>query len=1038
MRPVARGAWPELLREHNNTTRPTTFRGPGAKVAGREKDNANENERSNAGKSAEADEYEDEVADAEGYDGVEGSEYENTSEFSGEREEELSEPGGLASGALGASIEAKKPIPASEKQPNSLQSQVQLRIQEEETQQRVLESQTTLELDSLYPRPKRLQNITISDDRSVGSEFELTRRILQVLKPKETKSLPSETEAEKDPAEKKPAEKVSSQPIPLLPNHSPSGQRTFKSPVLQSYHMELMRLEQQNKERNTMSKQGVRPATLGQSGMPVRMARPSTGDLGSSSDAVLTKDDMQSLPAQTSLDSKVSVQNKIEGSAPKSQPDLLSTEAIALGIPNVSTLNPESLQVYIQKLQGKAGELENLLKEQEPSRFQLIHRIINSPKFTSLFFDKPQWFIAEDDSMALKSSLPLSDISTFPDKHPDVSFVVYRDYYSTSVRFQKSDKSEAVPEVQHSEECIYTYAKDLTAGVTKFLRSMPEFLDDYTAFKSKGTPVAPYFIFYHSRHLVEEVLNGLNDKERRQFKLLYDYIMSEYSSVYQEVDSLLERGKITFKYIKYLFKPRDILVVGQGDDIRGVLATSWLEIAPEYDQPRGKSTQEERRVRWNISSSSWRFNGVFSHLIEMMHLDIDQNDDSEKNIECLNLRPLKFVGKQSDGRLRRRGEMFWKCRNRHFVSHHEDKGRDSHHSGDDRYMVDLKTYSELHPPDTTKYSYREEEYNDDLSAEDMEQDTPPNSNFVYLVPIKIKAYNLKQKRWVDLRVDCLSEVVWNKEAFKSLVLDNKTKNLIQALISNQLEAEKSTDLISGKGNGLILLLHGGPGTGKTLTAESVAEIAEKPLYPVTCGDIGTEPEKVEMYLESVLHLGKTWDCVVLLDEADVFLEQRSLADLQRNALVSVFLRVLEYHDGILILTSNRVGTFDEAFKSRIQLALHYANLSPYQREKIWRNFFERLRKLEVEKVDFDDLEDHLEHLSKIKMNGRQIRNAITTARQYAKWKAETLNYAMLKDIVETSGRFDVYLEKLNGGYSQDQLAEDEGIRLSETADLDCS
>ena len=61
-------------------------------------------------------------------------------------------------------------------------------------------------------------------------------------------------------------------------------------------------------------------------------------------------------------------------------------------------------------------------------------------------------------------------------------------------------------------------------------------------------------------------------------------------------------------------------------------------------------------------------------------------------------------------------------------------------------------------------------------------------------------------------------------------------------------------------------------------------------------------------------------CVALLDEGDVFLEQRTLTDLDRNALASVFLRVLEYYEGILILTSNRVGTFDEAFKSRIQLS----------------------------------------------------------------------------------------------------------------------
>ncbi len=41
---------------------------------------------------------------------------------------------------------------------------------------------------------------------------------------------------------------------------------------------------------------------------------------------------------------------------------------------------------------------------------------------------------------------------------------------------------------------------------------------------------------------------------------------------------------------------------------------------------------------------------------------------------------------------------------------------------------------------------------------------------------------------------------------------------------------------------------------------SVAELAEMPLYSVTCGDIGTSPEAVEKYLNSVLHLGKKWNC----------------------------------------------------------------------------------------------------------------------------------------------------------------------------------
>lgn len=66
-----------------------------------------------------------------------------------------------------------------------------------------------------------------------------------------------------------------------------------------------------------------------------------------------------------------------------------------------------------------------------------------------------------------------------------------------------------------------------------------------------------------------------------------------------------------------------------------------------------------------------------------------------------------------------------------------------------------------------------------------------------------------------------------------------------------------------------------------------------------------------------MDLSATWRAVLLIDEADVFLERRSPHDINGNAIVGVFLRVLEYCTGILFLTSNRVTTIDEAFRSRI-------------------------------------------------------------------------------------------------------------------------
>lgn len=345
-------------------------------------------------------------------------------------------------------------------------------------------------------------------------------------------------------------------------------------------------------------------------------------------------------------------------------------------------------------------------------------------------------------------------------------------------------------------------------------------------------------------------------------------------------------------------------------------------------------------------------------------------------------------------------------------------------------MIDHLTYRSLHKDNQYENIGWKKGLKDELGSEAMARDDPPDDDFELLLPLTIKGYNLRRKKWYDLMADRVADVKWNKEAFQKVVIDRKAKDLIRALVSNQLAAEVSTDLIAGKGNGLILLLHGSPGTGKTLTAESVAEIAEKPLYRVTCGDVGTQAEAVEKYLESVFHLGKLWNCVVLLDEADVFLEQRSLEDLQRNALVSVFLRVLEYYEGILVLTSNRVGIFDEAFKSRIQLALHYPNLGPYQRLRIWENFIDRLESFHDNSMDIADLRDHLDDLKEEKMNGRQIRNAITTARQYAEWKKTTLTYEHLRDVIDVSGRFDKYLDKLNGGFTQDELAEDDGLRLA--------
>ncbi|KAF2103666.1 P-loop containing nucleoside triphosphate hydrolase protein [Rhizodiscina lignyota] len=312
---------------------------------------------------------------------------------------------------------------------------------------------------------------------------------------------------------------------------------------------------------------------------------------------------------------------------------------------------------------------------------------------------------------------------------------------------------------------------------------------------------------------------------------------------------------------------------------------------------------------------------------------------------------------------------------------------------------------------------------------------PSDVCFLLMAP-DIHGFYLNEKKWIKLYVEYIEPVTWNKKAFERLVLPDQTKDLVRALVTVRTSqrgvkqglgvAGKRTDITNGKGNGLIMLLHGGPGTGKTLTAESVAEIAEMPLYRVTCGDIGTNAEAVEQYLNTVLHLGNAWNCVLLLDEADVFLEERSMADLKRNSLVSVFLRILEYYDGILILTSNRVGMFDEAFKSRIQVALHYENLNRSARKKIWQNFLDMLEE-DDENVNFDEIKLFLDDLAGRELNGRQIRNVLTTARQLAIYREERLDRKHLEQALAVSSDFNDYLKRMQG-HTDDQRARDIGLR----------
>ncbi|KAJ5726047.1 uncharacterized protein N7483_007404 [Penicillium malachiteum] len=337
-------------------------------------------------------------------------------------------------------------------------------------------------------------------------------------------------------------------------------------------------------------------------------------------------------------------------------------------------------------------------------------------------------------------------------------------------------------------------------------------------------------------------------------------------------------------------------------------------------------------------------------------------------------------------------------------------------------------------------------------AEDLNQDQKA------LLPFKVYGFVLRSRKWATFDIESISDVQYT-DGWQNLVINESIKETVLAMVENHESVPNkndgrgrslpSVDLIQGKGKGLIILLHGEPGVGKTSTAECVADHTKRPLFPVTCGDIGDNAEFVEKNLERNFQLAHKWGCVLLLDEADVFLKRRNDTDLARNAIVSVFLRTLEYYSGILFLTTNRVGQIDRAFKSRIHVSLYYPKLDKKTSIQIWKNNIGRIRKEFESQYPDSEIRDKeiikfaKEHFKDIKSknllnwNGRQIRNAFQTAVALAAFDAKKnkrpndliLGKEQFIRVAAAAEEFDKYLLSLSQGKNDSQLAEEHRWRV---------
>ena len=156
-----------------------------------------------------------------------------------------------------------------------------------------------------------------------------------------------------------------------------------------------------------------------------------------------------------------------------------------------------------------------------------------------------------------------------------------------------------------------------------------------------------------------------------------------------------------------------------------------------------------------------------------------------------------------------------------------------------------------------------------------------------------------------------------------------------------------------------------------------------------------------------------------ISEADVFMAERSPADIERNELVSskghlpllccssltvltVFLRELEYFQGIIFLTTNLYSTIDVAFRSRVNIHLLFSPLPFASRLVLWQKFLTRLPPGPSGDLGSEILDTDLEELAKWELNGREIKNAIKTVRTWCICKQFEMNLLRLESGIKVT------------------------------------
>ncbi|KAL6831924.1 hypothetical protein V8C40DRAFT_273345 [Trichoderma camerunense] len=673
--------------------------------------------------------------------------------------------------------------------------------------------------------------------------------------------------------------------------------------------------------------------------------------------------------------------------------------------------NPPDSQVLVLQRQLRVLQLKNQvltrqLKDAKGINFAIFH-CFTGQEGEETYLGKPHW-TKSGEKYHLKSYPPV----LYPDAYilyKPLAFVIYK-YYSPDISTEDREALEQgqVPEPEPTREVIKLFSDDIIKAVELFEKEDEEAYKKLPCLSVGKEMSAPYPWWYHYRHNRNKISN-LPKTERELIHLLTNWIDVNYSELYDRVDEQLKRGVVSATSLPFLAQPGEVLVRRDAEGVEAFLATSWLDkekknseiqVPPEDPDWTLLSVPSSKKSEWNWEVDAWSYvySGGFYRVMRKLVINLDvATADTEIPIVGLDVFPLRFASQELRETLERRGKTFWNSRYGNYLSY-DNQNKNEKHAQEECYMLDWRGYTI--PPCLPMWGQRATLETNDLipdfkvKCRYVHVGLRPSEPDVYLFPRTAIGYHLQRKEWNHLKVDQIQEMPWDEKIFGNIAADVEIKELVQAFIPTMLSAEEmGTDWMYKKGDTLITVLHGGPGTGKPFTTESIAQLSQGQILRVKC----SKPDITAEYLKSRFHDGGRWRAFLMFEDAEALLEQRSLNGVPCDTLASDFLREVELFDGpLIILTSKSAGDLDELLKSRSRVTVHYEALTQPRRAQVWRNFLSQLDPLGEKKIDFDGINTHMGELSEKVMGEHHICNVITTAWQLAQFQGKMMTIDHLR------------------------------------------